>query len=202
MNSVSPPNCFLITAVGTSEFIARNHFFDLLNLGMRWKCRWTSIADAGPNSATQYCFPVPLVGVGLGLPDPEGGLSAVWTQKDLPSSPSPKNVQMTTSSGEEQETEWAKAVLIPEGDFSSLPSASSSSLLFSDTAGWHFQSYVKSYTKAASIQPAQYPLNLNSSPSPSNIEIPEPPLALSATWLETWPWLFMSPLWASVSLCV
>lgn len=54
-------------------------------------------------------------------------------RRTCPLPPSPKNVQMTTSSGEEQETEWAKAVLIPEGDFSSLPSASSSSLLFSDT---------------------------------------------------------------------
>lgn len=34
MNSVSSPNYFLVIAVGSNEFVARNHFPDFLNMDM------------------------------------------------------------------------------------------------------------------------------------------------------------------------
>lgn len=42
MNSVGLPNCFMVTEIGTNEFVARNHFL-IFYLGMRWRHRYLSV---------------------------------------------------------------------------------------------------------------------------------------------------------------
>lgn len=81
MNSVSSLSCFLEIAVGTNEFVARNHFPDFLNVDMGWKYRCLSIVSIHCQGWTQLSSsPLLLCDPGrggAGLPSPEDGVNAV-----------------------------------------------------------------------------------------------------------------------------